>query len=590
MSFVHTQRIHRLLVEWAVVLGYGAVWAILTFPLVTHLGSSIIGTADSDAPIFLWNAWEWAQHPFTFITSDILLPGTHSLLTHTYTPVFSICVAAVNFVLHNLILSFNITFLAWSVCSAYAMYRLVRLFTEHRIVAFFCGLFFAFQPLWSVYASFGTQNILSQWFMPASVLFSILALRTSQYRYTLLSGIVIALAWYNDLYAGLFALTSVVGACVVQYALGTPLKTLLRILGSILIIFITAFSPFLFTIAQSHALLTQSSIPSVADVDVYGADPINLLRPYERSITLSQWSQAFTDHSLARGNAFLGITTLCILGAWLVARIYTKKRTTPRLGILFVCIAAVYLVLSWGPFLTFAGVHTHIPLPYRLLYEITPLTHLWRVPLRWLIPSFFWLALALSVPLSYIYSSFRKPIAAILLCTLSTLFIIEHAYIPRPLLNLSAQAHPGYAYLSTLPSGTLLELPLSIDSGLFSLGDTQQHLALGLQTIHHHPLINGHLSRLPEATRSLSSAPVYSYLLHAESQLPTHINTNALYVSDFIARTDLRYIAIDHTLLGADAAHRDALTTYITQTLGAQHIYNDLGMTLFKLPNSTPSR
>jgi hypothetical protein len=150
-------------------LYYSIVFLILTFPLIKHFNNGIVADFTNDGPIFLWNAWHLGQNSISLWTNQIFYPNTSPLGLHTYTQFQSLIILLLNYIFHNLVLSFNIAFMLSSAAGGYFAYKFINLLIKNKPIAILAGHFFAFQPIWSIYAIFGTQNFLGLWYIPATL-------------------------------------------------------------------------------------------------------------------------------------------------------------------------------------------------------------------------------------------------------------------------------------------------------------------------------------------------------------------------------------------------------------------------------------
>ena len=99
---------------------YALSFCLLTWPLIRYFAVGISGFYNSDAPIFLWNAWEWQKKlllgDWSFVTHDLFWPHTTSIILHTHTQVQSLIAAVFNLFFRNLVLSFNLVYLSFHDC------------------------------------------------------------------------------------------------------------------------------------------------------------------------------------------------------------------------------------------------------------------------------------------------------------------------------------------------------------------------------------------------------------------------------------------------------------------------------------------
>ena len=578
VEFDHTHRTVKKIVRESCIIGwYTLIFCVLTYPLVFHFSTHIVGEYNSDAPLFIWNAWhmmhQMAVGHLSFDTQSILYPHVTSLALHTYTPVYSLCALLVTLFTHQRVLSFNLIFLFFSVLSAYTAYHFFYLSTRSRFASLLGGQLFAFQSLWSVYVSFGTQNILTQWCIPATLLAYELSVRRKKPWLRVVCGALLSLALYNDAYEFMFAFTALLCWVVAQSIMQKNFKQHAQHFAFVLCTFVVLSVPAIFHAIQAAPFIRTIALPTISDVQYYAADPINLIRPYAGHPLLGKFANAFTPHALQNGNAFVGITSFFFFAILIVLLLKKSRRNAfveQKEIVLFAGIGSVFLLFAFGPFLQVAGLNTHIPMPYWFVHLLLPQFFVLRVPLRWLIPAFFFFAGALALCVAFVEKHIRRAYFFVAFC--AVLFVgycVDMSFIPRPLMTVYGEETTAYAYIhDSTVEGSVLELPASVDSGYWSVGDIQQHVPMLHQIVHERPIVTGHLSRLPQEYQTeYEHSPVISYLVHFQTALPNDDDVKPEHIQEYLRRTNLAFITIDLATVDRDAATFKTLLAYIEDSL-----------------------
>ncbi len=577
--------------EWRVIAYYLLVFGILTYPLTLHMGSAIAGQYTSDAPVFLWNAWELQQKLFhndwSLWTTDILFPHRLSLVMHTFTPVSSVFTLLAATLTGSLILGFNVAFLFLSVIGAYCAYRFFFLWTRERRSAALAGQLAMFGPLWSVYVLFGTRNILDLWFLPVTFLLFELGRRTRRGVLLVMAGLVLGLALFNDVYP--FALT-VTGLCIYIIIIGLGIAKMEPWISAgkqSLYVLIGLFFVIVWLIpvwVHHRESIAAIPYPSVSDIEVFRADPINLIRPVQFHPVVGVWHRWFGGTVLTNGNAFVGFTVIALVIFLLLVRLRSKRPlpTVPMVWI-FVAGALAAVILSFGPFLTIAGFATRIPMPYAFLLKIVPFFHHLRMPARWLLLEQFFLAGIIGIMLMYLFSV-RKSLNNVLAVMVAVGLLFDVAFVPRPLIILDSLHTRGYDMISRSPvSGTVLPLPLGISSGYFTLGDSAR-VAMAYQIFHGRAILGGHRSRLPfSLQQEYDNAPVFQYLLRYPNENPRPEDLDLATVRSFLTTYQVAFVTLDAQLANPQERSTHNLLVYIQNTLGGREVYRDSYVTIFAL-------
>lgn len=557
---------------------YAIIFLILTFPLIFNFSTSIIAPYDSDGPIFLWNAWHFQKNllvgNFSLYTDYLFYPHHTPLGLHTYSQFQSILTFLVNFFTHNLVLSFNLVYLFSVSVSAYFTYKFFQLLYFKNSVSFLAGILFAFQPLWSIYALFGTQNFLQMWYVPATLYFYEKFRQNHKSVNAFLVGAIIACAFINDFYPFVFSVTGlfIYSLCINFHQIFKLSKHYWKLLVLSLLGFLTIAGWKIFLLWQQKDFITQMPKPSLQDIDsLYFADPVNLFRPVQWHILWGSWSTWFGNFSLQNGNSFIGFTFVLVLILFLLVKM--NKKTTWQDKKIFITFLIAYLFilsLSFGPYLHFFGITTHWPMPDYFLSKIFPSFNHLRFPARWLIlGQIFFCGIFVSL-LAYIQNNLRPKLYKTLVIFLTIALIVEVMFLPRTIMPIFGKETAAIQEIAKqIDNKTVLTTPMAISSGYFDLGETHKK-AMAYQIIHQKPILEGHLSRLPLAYKDYAQEPIIKYFLNYQNAQLDAADLDIENIKQFFSTYQLGYIIIDKQKVDLDAQTSKTLLNYLQTNLNFQ--------------------
>lgn len=571
-------QLKKIPLDFFIFIFYALVFLVLTFPLILNFTTGIIAPYDSDGPIFLWNAWHLEKNilagNFSLYTDYLFYPHHTPLGLHTYSQFQSILTFLVNFFVHNLVLSFNLIYLlSVSVC-AFFTYKFFQLLNFKKSVAFLAGILFAFQPLWSIYALFGTQNFLQMWYVPATLYFYEKFRQNNKLTNAFWVGIIIGCAFINDFYPFVF---SVVGLIIYSLLINfkkifSLTKHYLQLLFMSLLGYLLIAGWKIFLLWQQKNFVKNMPLPSTQDIDsLYFADPVNLLRPVQWHILWGAWSTWFGNFSLQNGNSFIGFTFILVLILLVIIKLYKKtKWENKKIFIIFSLAYLLVLSLSFGPFLHLFGVQTHIPMPDYFLAKIFPsLNHL-RFPARWLIlGQIFFCGIFVSL-LSYLQDNLRAKTYKLLFILLTMGLILDVAFLPRTMMPIFDKKTAAIQEIAKqIDNKTVLTIPMAISSGYFDLGETHKK-AMAYQIIHQKPILEGHLSRLPLEYKNYAQEPIIKYFLNYQNTQLDTTDLDLQNISQFFSTYQLGYVIIDKQKVDLTSEYGKILLNYLQTNLNFQ--------------------
>jgi O-antigen/teichoic acid export membrane protein len=484
--------VRALLPEAALVLlGATAFVCALFWPVVSHLGSTIIGTPGSDSTASV--AWFWqARHESGFH----VLGSTHHTLTGApfgwnetnalnlqvmlpYYPTYLVAKVVGD------VAAFNLATLAGYVLSGAAMYLLVRYLGCARLVAAWAGLAFIVFP-WHL-ARAEHASLLHLEVLVLLVLALVAAVRQPSWPRFALVGAATLACWLTSGYFGAMAVVTTFAFAVGAALVSRRRRGLLLVVGAATSALVA--SAILGIAAVASGTNAGAGLKrNVEDLSALGLRPVELVVPPAQNLLFGEKLESFwSSHSHGSNptemSNYLGLLTLALAVAWLVSVLRT--RTDLRAGIRavsagLVCAFAVGLVFALpSP----AHVFGHeVWMPSRLLWGVVSA---FRVPSRWdpllmtaLVPL---AALGLQTAWRRLASrGGRIALAVALVAAAMVVSFLELAIHPAEARFRTSPVPPAYAAVERTPRGILAEYPLGY-SDIYRLW----------QRAHGRPLFNG---------------------------------------------------------------------------------------------------
>jgi hypothetical protein len=374
-------------------VAFGLLAVLLTSPRL--LGASHYIRDDwHDVEIFFWDFW-WlgealrtGQDPW--FTTAVFHPAGTSLGFHPtgfLYGFFSLPLQALLGAEVGVVLAYNLITLSSLTLGAWFAWLLARKLGAGDLAAAVTGIVYSFSAyhFWHL----GRLHVGGIEFLPLFLL-ALLMLTGDQVR-PVRAGLATGGAAVLLLYSSLTNFSSAILLTVVLalILLFTDRPRLLRrevLLGAMVaaaVVFLAAL-PFL------HAWVAYpqpvEGARSVAENATYSADLLGYVVPGHNSTLYGSLAASLDPQRVTRGEeTFTGWLPWLLLPLGLLA--VKGRRPWP-----WVILAAVFGVLSLGPFLKVMGHETGLPLPYRLLYEVVPLLKMNRTPVRLAAPFLLFLA------------------------------------------------------------------------------------------------------------------------------------------------------------------------------------------------------
>ena len=500
-----------------ITLGYALLAAVMTYPLLFQLNGSF-ASHTPDVYVLAWDNW-WIQHALSsgqniFFTNFMFYPQGVSLAAHSFSFTHTLISSAFQ-VLTNPIAAYNLAIFAIFPIGGLGMYLLAKHLTLSRAAAWIAGLIYTFAP-YHMTQALGHPHLSYVQFIPFAVLFTLkvveandskrperneveskdtpssISLRAAQSAHPHRTRDLIAAIVFFTLtaYAGqhllVVAFTWLIVFLPIDFianrrSLRKP--AVLSLIGIVLGTLVFSFP--LYQPALSDILHGQSiQALQTGEFDDTQTDALAYFIP-TRYHPVFGASLEETYRNLGKNNLwmpYLGYAALLLA----IVGIASQRRKS----LAWAMSGLVCIVLALGPQLKINGVtYANIPLPFAALQNIFPFSFL-RSPDRFNIV----VSLPLAVLAAYGFAAMAQKLSStrgrvITTTVLSGLILFEYLSVPYPMMPLPEQSPFVTQLADETDPYAVLDLPM---------GRNPSKVYLYWQTLHHKPLIEGHVSRTPD--------------------------------------------------------------------------------------------
>ena len=515
-----------------VLLAYGLLSVMMTWPLAARLGTLLPAGVGGDVWIHQWTFW-WVKKAIAeghnpFYTNLIFYPHGVSLASHnvawlniaTWLPLQAI---VGNYAAYSLI------FIAAFALNGFAMYLLAREWTGSSLAAFIGGLIYGFWPY--TLSQSGHPNMIVVCWVPLALLYLRRTLEKGQKRDAVLTAIFLALTgvtrWHLLIMGGVVIGLYLLYRCLVDKACRTRRTLgLLALMGFVA----TALMAPLAT-PMVVAQLTRT-YPEDIFIDEQAKGQTDLLAYVLPNRNLSLWGDAayrlYQDFKVDKVRVpFLGYTAIVL------ALYGTVKRW--RSARFWVLAAMVYIALALGPQLRVNDqLYPQVPMPYRLVGDLF-FVRILRKPHRFNV--FVGLPVGMLASVGMVALLRQRPSArksAFLAGVVGTLILGEYCLVPY---RTTRPVTPDWYYQLAQEPGqfAVMDLPMApqgFDKWFMSY-----------QITHGKPLVEGHVSRIPrEAFAFLDSTP-FLKRLHQDNVMDPAL-VDVTHQLRPLAGADVRYVIL----------------------------------------------
>jgi hypothetical protein len=486
-----------------------------------------------DALLHYWNGW-WIEralksgHPI-FQTDLIFHPQGVSLVYHNFAWISIAMWLMLKFWLSGVSAYNLVSLLNLSLCG-FTSFLLAREETKKNPPALLAGLIYQTWP--ARLSQMASPNLVSTQWIPLFILFLIRTIHHGRKRNGFGAGIFLVLIGYTRWQMLIPAM--IVGIIYLLFALPKELTSWRRWAFPILITCVTAS----FALAPPILLLfghqdnAQTDLLMAEEETTKQTDALAYITPGQSHSVLKSWTKPAYAHYYAnrRGypvDAYIGISTLILiaLGIWRLQ----------RTSLPWISMALILILLALGPILRFNGkLYPDVPMPYRLASRLY-LVRLMRIPDRFNI----FLALPMAMLAAFGTSSVLNSIQNDRKAKVITSFILG-GIILFEYLSVPIHLHPlqRSSFLNNLKSArenfAILNLPID---------PTKSKTYMFEQTIHEHPIVQGHTSRSPADQDAYLSSSAWLKVLRRYNEMDPKIGDVSRQL-DSLAKNNIRYLIL----------------------------------------------
>lgn len=512
-----------LRVHGPALAGYAALTAAVYWTVVTNLRTRILAD-QSDGAFFLWNLWSAPKAVLSghspFHTSGIFHPFGADIAFNTTLLSVGLVAWPVQ-KLFGLAVAANLAQLAAVVASGFCAYLLALRAGATRLPAFYAGSAFAFCAYRGVHLS-PHFNLNQTWLLPLGLLLLLrLYDRPSRGRAVAL-GALGGIAWYTDVYYSVFLGLACAVTGLWHWRTTFSPAVLVRLAQAVAVAGIVTL-PVTVAMAQEYFGTGRDPVPGWGGSDVLSADVVSWVAPPEGRRFLPDMLGG-VDPTVRQGERiiFPGWTLLALGLAGIGLGGGPKGPGWRRRGV-WVALAAVFFVLSLGPFLQVNGwtgdryLRFHrtfsVPLPYLALQKVGLANEL-RAPARFAIVAILALVVLAALALTRLQRA-RPRLGVIAVAVAVPLALAEG--LPKAPVTIPSAIPAAYGAIARDPGrGAVLEIPLQWHTGFGRYGDWggDHSMFVYYATRHGRPMVNGIVSRYRRRDLdALQRLPVYDQLL-----------------------------------------------------------------------------
>jgi hypothetical protein len=351
-----------------VLLVYGLLSVVMTWPLVARLGTLVPAGVGNDVWTHQWTFW-WVKKAITeghnpFYTGLLFHPQGVSLTSHNIAWLNIAAWLPLQAVVGSHA-AYSLMFIATFALNGFAMYLLAREWTGSPFAAFVGGLIFGFWPY--TLSQSGHPNMVVVCWVPLALLYLRRTLEAGRKRDAALTGIFLALTgvtrWHLLIMGGV-----VIGLYLLYKCLADKACRTWRTLGLLVLVGLVAaalMAPLAAPIALAQ--LTRA-YPEDIFIDKQTQGQTDLLAYVLPNRDLTLWGDTafrlFKDFKVDKVRVpFLGYTAI-VLALYGTVKWWRSAR-------FWVLAAMIYIALALGPQLRVNDqLYPQVPMPYRLVGDL----------------------------------------------------------------------------------------------------------------------------------------------------------------------------------------------------------------------------
>ncbi|MEK7502611.1 MAG: hypothetical protein AAB609_03730 [Patescibacteria group bacterium] len=481
----------------------------ITFPLVFHLGSLATGLGDELVIAWIQN---WVIHslttnPFSLFEANIYYPFHNSLAFSDLFLTSSILSLIPLKIIGEPIATVNFTLISSLAMLGFFTYLLIYYLTKDFCISVLGGMLIIFSP--AVLDKVVHLQILSIQWVPLSILFFIIFIRTQKTRYLIFSLISFLLQTYNSFLPGYFIAFSLF--IISLYSWFYDKKKTKKLITKNNILFIALSITLIIPIVIPYYSVSNefAYTRDIRDAIHFAIQPEDLLYPgsstrlkdYLYFLPFNQFSQ---NGEFKPGYLGLVLSLLCIFALYYFIRNFKKNGFYVRS---FITISLLGFILSLGPVLHLGRQTIHEPfpivLPYTLFYYILPGFQGFRNSSRWEMLFIFGIVVVITLILHNLFKRYSSKRKVIIYLLLFVGIIAEFSFPMHFEKIIQRKDFPlVYSWLAITPRDTkIIELP--IYNWNMWPGTQNELLRQYYSTSHFRKMVNGYTGFSPPPWQNL---------------------------------------------------------------------------------------
>jgi len=625
-----------------VLVGYGLLAVLLTWPTVAHLATHLPGDGGDD-PAIAWNLW-WVKHALLNLhtnplhTDYLFYPIGVNLAFYTLTVLNALTVLPLTLNL-GVVTASNFHMLLTFVIGGYGAFLLAR----QQLAAFqskaatwttewaaiLAGGFYAFASSKIFYLALGQFNIASSHWIPYVLLFVFKARDDARsLRWPALAALFLVMqAWAEMTYASfvlIFIALYVAYEAIswqisnIKYQTSNPKSSTvdprpdillpLRNLSVLAVLFTIGISPLLGAMLPDMRAAGDFWVQGSGFAESFSADLAGFLVPTMHHPLLGQLVSSTGITAFDKGqHIYLGLTLLALaaIGATIGLAAAPRGRCRSQVGF-WLLSTILFAWLSLGPTIRVNGADTGIPGPFVFLQSL-PFIKGNRYPSRFSVMLLLSLAMLAAGGIHAILDRAARrpavsgraesaprprgtpPAMGIAVAVLVFgLFLFEHLAIPLPQSDMTVPS-PYHAVAKEPEGGALLDIPVAWRNGFRITGPIDPGFMFGqfYQTVHGRPLLQGNTSRNPEFKfQYFTEAPVINSILALETghQLPPgRLESDRAVAGDVLRFFGIRTIVVRQANGANPQVAPEATLPYIEAVMPVEQVYDDPTLTMYRV-------
>ncbi|GAB3878063.1 hypothetical protein GCM10028824_39270 [Hymenobacter segetis] len=506
------------------LLFYGLVFVVFTWPLAANFGTSFIAIPGGDSSCYIWDAWHFRKLLLSghnpYVTDWLFFPRGTGLIMHGYLPVLGL----LNLGLNNPFLAVNLGLLLSAAISGAGAYLLARRWVQSPVLSLLAGFIFVYSPfkLQRLTQHFNLQLTAT---IPFYILLFFRAFEFEEGRFLprvrswgavagcFALGILTLLSDYYVLFGLLYF--SLAYAAWYWFRIGRirwgAWRTWAWLVGILVV---------------GHIVVRLLRLSGLPEFSIWWAgDLVAYLMPpptsrfvyWDWAARLYNNAKVFNMPGSLENTLFIGYALpLLALVLWalrLARRRPPSQRAQSTDGRPLAWVLIIFLMFT-VPTLRIYG-HEWLNLPTAVIHFI-PFFNNIRCPTRWVLMVGLLLPIVSFSALESLWATALRPgMRLALSLLLAGIVLLE--FWPQPYQRLTQAAIPPvFRQVAQLPGTSLIPIPLGILDGNRQVGLMQPE-QMFYQTQHNKKLPIGYLSRVsPELFTSLDEQPVLHALLRVQ--------------------------------------------------------------------------